>query len=780
MRQDRQGAARRWRPWVVAALLLAAAAVFGEVTTLPAALAGRTGVAAAPPAWMLALDDAYIFVRYAQQTARGMPWQWNAGELSTGASSTLWTLLLVPAHWLFHDLAAWSSWSRWMGVASLWALGLAAVRALRVARLPAPWPLAGGLCLVWSGPVGFGAVAGMESAFNAALLVLAATLWMECRWGPGSAPAWRAARMLAPVATALLPLARPENGALTALAALAMLVWGGAGRRSGGGGEGGGARPAGRLPWPRWCGLAVLLPGMALAAFDWLATGSIAPAGAQAKSWLYLPFQPLGARLATYFSRVLHALAPAYLGTMGAVLWPPVGVLAVATAAAAFWAAVADRAARNAPPVPEGPAVPGVPVVPGVLVVLGVPAVPGAPAVPEAPAVLGVPVVLGAPTPSGVLGPFAVLAPLAAAWLVLAALAPLSGLLLWEQMRHHHSGLALAWVLAVAGAGLASEALAARRRERRWAPLALPLLLIVAFPHWARVTWEATVSLYRGHARGAAWLATHAHRQVVLLTDAGLLALIHDGPAIDALGLGSPDLTEAWANGSGALLESLARRRPLPEVAVVDPKFALPVLSERLLPPPRPVGEYTVVARVWRELLAGAARQGPGLDFAYLPDERRHRLRWHPPPPSAGASVALLLPAPDGAADAGPAGGGPAARGGGTSGGQGGGTSGGQGGGGVVLHGCRPLLGSLELTLPPGIAEVRLRASVLSPAGAGEVVVQGGDTEGPAGPPVGRAGLAADRLSEVAMALPARPGSRLWLTRRGRGVPCLVSLLYSR
>ena len=66
-------------------------------------------------------------------------------------------------------------------------------------------------------------------------------------------------------------------------------------------------------------------------------------------------------------------------------------------------------------------------------------------------------------------------------------------------------------------------------------------------------------------ARGAAaWLAAHAHRQVVLLTDAGLLAIAHDGPAIDALGLGSPDLTEAWANGSGALLESLARRRPLP------------------------------------------------------------------------------------------------------------------------------------------------------------------------------------------------------------------------
>jgi hypothetical protein len=74
---------------------------------------------------------------------------------------------------------------------------------------------------------------------------------------------------------------------------------------------------------------------------------------------------------------------------------------------------------------------------------------------------------------------------------------------------------------------------------------------------------------------------------------------------------------------------------------------------------------------------------------------------------------------------------------------------------------------------------VRLRASVLSPAGVGEVVVHGGDAEGPAGPPIGRAVLAADRLSEVAMALPARYPPRLWLARRGPGVPCLVSLRYS-
>jgi hypothetical protein len=756
MTQDGKGAAgRRWRG-VEAVLLLAAAVVFGEVCTLPVALARRAGVAAAPPPWLLALDDAYIFVRYAQQAARGRPWQWNDGELSTGASSTLWTVLLVPPHWISGRLAFWSLWSRWLGVASLWALGLAAVRALRVARLPPPWPLVGGLCLVWSGPVGFGAVAGMESAANAALLLLAAALWMESLWGPGSAPAWRAARVGAPVVTALLPLARPENGALTFLAALAMLVWGGAGRRSGGPEGGNGARSAGRLPWPSWCGAAVLMPGIALASCDWLATGALAPAGALAKSWMYLPFQTLGARLTRYLARLAGVLAPTYLGIAGPMLWPPVGVLAVGTVAAALWAAAASRLSAR-----------------------------GAAAVPRA------------------LVPFTVLAPLAVTWLGLAALAPLSGLLLWEQMRHHHSGLAVAWVLAVAGAGLACEALAARRRERgtgeprrasrlRWAPLALPLLLMAAFPHWSRVTWEATVALYRGHARAAAWLAAHAHDKVVLLSDAGLLALIHDGPAIDALGLGSPDLTEAYAHGSGALLESLARRRPLPELAVVDPKFALPVLVERLLPGGRPVGEYTVVARVSRELLAGAARQGPGLDFAYLPDERRHRLRWHPPPPSEGASIVLLLPDPD-SAPAGAAGGSPsvipwnvsrdldlhpagvAGSGSGSSEENAGDAS----GAGLVLLGCRPLLGSLDLTLSPGIAEVRLRASVLSPAAAGEVVVQGGDAQGPAGPPIGRAVLAPDRLSEVAMTLPVRFPSRLWLTRRGPGVPCLVSLRYS-
>src|ERR1700680_1939928 len=214
MRLNGEGAAeRRRRRGVEAALLLAAAVVFGEVCSLPLELAARARVEGAPPGWLLPLDDAYIFVRYAQQAARGRAWQWNTGEPSTGASSVLWPWLLVPPHWVSGELAVWSRWSRWLGVASLWELGLAAARALRAGRVPEPWPLAGGLCLVWSGPIGFGATAGMESAANAALLVLACSLWMESLGDGGGAdagdeseagggggsgaswPSWRSARI---------------------------------------------------------------------------------------------------------------------------------------------------------------------------------------------------------------------------------------------------------------------------------------------------------------------------------------------------------------------------------------------------------------------------------------------------------------------------------------------------------------------------------------------------------------------------------------------------------
>jgi hypothetical protein len=751
MSQDRRDAVPagglRHRRGLEAALLLAAAVLFGEVCSLPLELAARARVAGAPPGWLLPLDDAYIFVRYAQQAARGLPWQWNSGEPSTGSSSALWPWLLVPPHWMSGDLAVWSRWSRWIGVASLWALGLAAVRALRAARAPEPWPLAGGLCLVWSGPVGFGSTAGMESAFNAALVVLACALWMESLDGARPAgAAWRSVRVWALLVIAALPFARPENGALTLLAALALL---------------GGSR----LPWPRWTGAAVLGPGLLLAWCNWRLTGSFAPAGALAKSWLYIPFLPLGARVMSYLAVLRRGLLPVYLGAKPTALWPPIGLLAAATAAAAVYSIVVVTSGRRPvnPPAPPDS-------LPALAETAGShPGGAGGAGDAPSPSLRGSFVLRAsrAEAASPALVALARLAPLAVAWLALAALAPLSILLLWQEMRHHHAGLALAWVLAFAGAGLASEALAARRRQRqaspaganglsRWraAPLAVPLLLVAAFPHWARESARGAVEFYRGHARAAAWLAAHDHQQVLLLSDAGLLSIVHDGPVIDALGLGSPDLTEASLHGPGALAESLARRRQLPAIAAVEPGLLkLPLLGEPLLPGPAPAGEITVLARVRRELLLAAAVPKSQaldlLDFAYLPSERRRQLRWHPPPLPPHTSAALLLPEPGAA------------------------------GGAPSLRGCRPLFGSLEVELPPGTATLSLRAAALAPSVEAEVVAAAGGESGASGRPLAHGRLAPDRWSDVTMALPAPGASLLWLARRGPGVPCLESLRFA-
>jgi hypothetical protein len=298
----------------------------------------------------------------------------------------------------------------------------------------------------------------------------------------------------------------------------------------------------------------------------------------------------------------------------------------------------------------------------------------------------------------------------------------------------------------------------------RLAVLAAPLLLLLALPHWARETARATAQLFRGHARAAAWLGSQAHERTLLLSDAGLLALVHDGPAIDLIGLGSPDLTAASANGPGAVIESLARRRRLPEIAALDPALLqVPeLLGEALLPGPRPPGELTLLARVRREVLAGTRLAGRGLDFAYLPDEKRFHLLWQPPPLPPHGSVALLLAAPTEA-------GGLAAP--------------------LSLQGCRPLFGRLGVELPAGLSAVRLRAAVLAPAAAGEILGGTGGRDGPgdsAGP--GDAGssrapapiiarLTADRWSDVVIAIP--PGaSFLWLARGGAAVPCLESLRF--
>ncbi|HEX5760229.1 MAG TPA: hypothetical protein VF121_13645 [Thermoanaerobaculia bacterium] len=624
-------------------------------------MGGEVWRGAEPPGWLLPLDDAYIFVRYAQQWGRGRFLEWSDGEPSSGASSFLYLMALLPPHLTGGEgnLAAWSAWSRWVGVAALWLLGWAGALLLREAGSPPPWPLAGGLVLVWSGAVGFGAVAGMESAGNAALVVLACALW---------ARAWRTAprrAALGAAAIALLPLARPENLALTLAAAAAALLG------------------IGPLP-RRWVPL-LLLPAAAWGAVLSTLTGDWQPAGAIAKSWVGAPFLPAGALLRQAAATARELLLPIYLGSTPDLLPFPVGLLATATAVAALGLAARHR------------------------------------------------------------GRLAAFAPLAFAWLVLLALAPLSGTLLWQQMRHHHAGLACAWLLAVAGLSAAAETLLARRGGRggslHWLALLLPVPLFLHLPYWQGEHRRAARELWHRHAPALAWLSEHGRGETLLVNDGGLPALVHDGPAVDLMGLGTPALTRAYSHGPGAVVEALARRPVPPALAAVslDLVAVRQLLGPPLLPPePR----RTLVAPVRRELLRGTPRAAQGIDFAWLPDEARGRLVWRLPPATDRASFALAAPRR----------------------------------GGATLQGCRPLHGGVGIALPRGSFGVRGTAAPLTAAGAA-LQLFAGDARGPRGPALAHAAQAGFGWFDVVVAGDLPAGARyLWVERAGRGLPCLESV----
>jgi hypothetical protein len=346
-------------------------------------------------------------------------------------------------------------------------------------------------------------------------------------------------------------------------------------------------------------------------------------------------------------------------------------------------------------------------------------------------------------------GRLAALAPLAAAWLALVALAPLSGTLLWQQMRHHHAGLACAWLLAVAGVGIAVERLLARRgpgvARLRWLALLLPAALLLGLPYWAREHRRATEELWARHAPALAWLAEHGRGAVLLVNDAGLPALVHDGPAVDVMGLGTPALTRAYRHGPGAVVEALARRPEPPTLAAVSLDLVrVPELLGPPLVPAAPGG--TVVAPLRRELLRGTSMKEPGVDFASLPDEAQARLVWRLPPGTNQPSHDLGAPGPNGA---------------------------------PTLQGCRPLHGGVGVALPLRARTARVSAATLT-AGGAALQLFGGDAHSPRGPALAHAAYPGLGWFEVVAAdlLPVAP--YLWIERAGPGLPCVESVRYHR
>ncbi len=185
------------RPMSRAARLAPLAALLALALYLLAAR-GLAGTLAFP------LDDAWIHQSYARTVAQQGAWAFLPGAPSSGSTSPLWTLLLVPGHWLPVS-PVW--WSHALGVL-LWAgvIGLGARLALCLFddRQIAGWcalALAAEWHLAWA------ALSGMEIGLYSALALLLLLLYLEGRGGP-----W-----LWGIVGGALTLARPEGLLLLAL-----------------------------------------------------------------------------------------------------------------------------------------------------------------------------------------------------------------------------------------------------------------------------------------------------------------------------------------------------------------------------------------------------------------------------------------------------------------------------------------------------------------------------------------------------------------------------------
>jgi hypothetical protein len=279
------------------------------------------------------LDDVYIHLQYARQLGDGEPLRYQPGaEITTGASSLLWMVLLGAAHAVGFDgrwLLAVAVAGGVVGVALAAAFTSAA--ATRLGGRAAGWWA--GLLTALCGPLLWGGASGMEVGLLAALVTGTLLSYLRER------PRFR----WTPVVAALLALTRPE-GFLVAVAFTAAMAW--TLLRSCPG------TPPGELSWLRWQrgfpsgraaarGLLVAAPVVVFAAQLLLfrvLTGTSQANGVLAKSWLHTGFlhQPL--EIADHVQRNVAALLASLAGLSGQDVLAPlalvVAVLGVAALAA--------------------------------------------------------------------------------------------------------------------------------------------------------------------------------------------------------------------------------------------------------------------------------------------------------------------------------------------------------------------------------------------------------------------------------------------------------------
>ena len=153
--------ARRWRDdvFVIAAALFPLALF----ATRERQIAGASG---------FPLDDAWIHLQFARNLAEGAGFSFNPGAPVAGSTAPLWTLLLA---------AGAAAFSPSLGMAKAFGVAATLGAAILTRRAALAWgaradvALVAAVALLWTGPVAWGALSGMEVAL-AAFLVAAALL----------------------------------------------------------------------------------------------------------------------------------------------------------------------------------------------------------------------------------------------------------------------------------------------------------------------------------------------------------------------------------------------------------------------------------------------------------------------------------------------------------------------------------------------------------------------------------------------------------------------------
>ncbi len=166
----------------------------------------------------LPLDDPFIYLQYARQTAHGEIFRYNDGDPPTqGCTSPILALLLVPGFWLGLDRLELIPILLAIGGLGLWA---SAVLVHRLAErwFGRPWGGWAGALLLLSGPVVWGSFSGMEIP-----VVIAGLLWLLDRADRVLAGE-PALRLVAPAI--VVALLRPEGYLAVALLTLVLLVRG--------------------------------------------------------------------------------------------------------------------------------------------------------------------------------------------------------------------------------------------------------------------------------------------------------------------------------------------------------------------------------------------------------------------------------------------------------------------------------------------------------------------------------------------------------------------------